>query len=620
MVCLSLLGAGAALSSGSGPAVAAAPSPVGATGPVHYVIGTPQEAEQYVLNHLTDPMGNQTSSTSWYQSSPRLVRPMVLAGDSITWHEAVGMTESGGNAVYSPNAQSWAVSPYATPIGDYTRITLDLPPDTSRDCAAGPPAQLHSNTDTLGHAWCRGPLVYTASLLDATADDHHMIWGMSVYDSTGATIPPKTDRFGVLLAGPDNGFPGRSETTAEHVYVLDPSLALTKQVCVEVDVADCDVTDDSLWVDSTEIPAGSPQAVFRVTVTNTGNIELLNVHIADDYLTPATADVAKVGLPTVAGGPAPGALFAASLEPDESASLVVTVPIDGTLVGLLKNTVTANGEIPDEIPDAIFGFDDTIDPYGERLSKRFTGNPTPGHPDGEPEMVPSNQDVAQVYERYPAITLEKWVCQAGTGCTEPTGADLTSLGSGTPTGGWVKATTVTLLTDAQWLLVITNTGTVALTDVTLSREDFAAGGASGYGTTTDECAEGTNLGRLEVAQSVTVVCSTAEITNTEAWDSGENVVNTAQVTAYPESPILSRDGQPPVVTAESSAQVNTTVLPGEVPPGEVPPGPGPKLPLLGLTGAEAVGAAVVGAVFLLTGTGLVVARTLRARRLTAQIG
>ncbi|MCL2091526.1 MAG: DUF11 domain-containing protein [Micrococcales bacterium] len=482
VACLSLLlGAGAIISS---PAVAAAPTPVGVTGPVHYVIGTPQEAEQYVLSHLTDPMGNQTSSTSWFQSSPRLVRPVVLAGDSITWNEAVGMTESGGNVVYSPNAQSWAVNPHASPVGDYTRITLDLPPDADRDCAAGPPAQLHSNTDTLGHAWCRGPLVYTASLLAAPPDDPHLMWGVSVYDSTGATIPPKTDQFGVLLAGPNNGFPGRSETTAEHVYVLDPSLALTKQVCVELEVADCDLADDSLWVDSTAIPAGSPQAVFRVTVTNTGNVELLNVHIADDYLTPDADDVTKVGLPAVDGGPAPGALFAASLQPDESASLIVTVPIDGILDGTLQNTVTANAELPDEVPDTVFGSDPTIDPNGERLSKRFTGNPTPGHPDGEPEMVPSNQDDAEVIE------------------------------------------------------------------IVLMR-------------------------------------------------------------SFP--PIF---GQLP---PEDLVQPSTEVLPGEVLPGEVPPGEEPesgtpRLPLLGATGADAVRAAVVGTVLLLAGLGLVVARTIRARR------
>ncbi|MCL2848807.1 MAG: DUF11 domain-containing protein [Micrococcales bacterium] len=651
VVCLGLLGAAVVLPGGSSPAVAAN-SPVGVEGgPVHYVIGSLDELDEWLA------IDTRRATTSWYQGSPSLIRAVVLAGDSVTWWEAVGMFEIGSPALWSPNAEHWAMDPHESPIGDYTRIQLDLPATAGRDCATQPPAPWAPGTDTLINAWCRGPMIYTASITDVTIDDNHMIWGVSAYDSTNALN--NGHPHGALLTGPNNSFPGMAITASEHLYVLDPALELTKQVCTSTVVSACDVNDPDMWVDSVEIPSGSTQAVFRIDVTNTGNVELVNVHVAKDTVVPLPVDAGKVGTPTTNGGPVDGALFADTLQPDETATLIVTVPIDGTLVGPLRNIATANADLPDEIPDPIFGSDPTIDPNGERLSKRFTGNPTPQFPDGEPAMVPSNIDEAQVSEQDPSIALQKWVCEAGTGCAEPTGADLDTLAAGTPAGGWVKATTVEMSGDAQWLLVITNTGTTKLTDITLSVENLDAG-ASGHGATTSQCAQGTNLGTLAIGETVTVMCTTAEITATGEWGSGEDVVNTAQVSGDPSDvngvKLPGPNGvgtQPPKVSDYSIAEVNTVAPAGEdppppppppgedpppppPPPGEDPPPPpeppvveegppppppvtppAPQLPpMLESTGANTLAAAVLGVVLLVGGTGLVLARVVRLRQRT----
>jgi len=606
---------------------------------MQYSIGSPEAARAFILSHV-NPGQRMTTTTSWHGLGPDAhpgeatpTRAVVLVGDSVTWYEGVGMGENGGTAIFSPDPKSWALSPWTTvPPAAIDRFTLTPIPDPGEACSPNPPANLNGN---LINAWCYGPLVYTVAIENVTADDNQIQWSAFPYDWSGVLAP--RDPHEVPLTGPKNDTPGRSDSAAEGVVVLDPKLELEKQVCINALAADCDPTNDSLWVKSQELPAGSTQATFRIVVTNAGNVRLDNVHIAQDVVVPVTADASKVGNANVAGNPSQlvneTVVVADSLEPGESSvPLVVTVPINGVLAGKLKNTATANAELPDFVHDPFdpvgVDSDPTVSPDGKRLAERFTGNPTAGDPTGEPQMVPSNIDEAEVFEQVPGIALEKFVCKAGTGCQEPTEAELAELGAGNETDEWVKATTVPFETDAQWLLVITNTGVTVLTDVTLSREDLDEGGL-GHDGTLDGCEAGTNVGTLQPGQTTTLMCSTGMITNEAAIGSGDDVINTAAVCGDPSDmdgvklPGPNGQGtQPAVCSGEKIAEVNTLLEEEETPPATTTPPPTTqpastppaKTPPLGGTGANAVLAAVLGLLMLAGGGALVAVRVRRARQ------
>jgi len=134
------------------------------------------------------------------------------------------------------------------------------------------------------------------------------------------------------------------------------------------------------------------------------------------------------------------------------------------------------------------------------------------------------------------------------------------------------------------MLVLTNTGDTVLTDVALTREDLAAGG-SGYGETTDECAVGTNLGRLIPGASISLTCTTSHITNTASLGSGKEVINTAQAQATPyESDSLWQiigDPLPDVTSSLDAAAVATTTWLDKEPEPKPPPPPPKPIVVVG---------------------------------------
>jgi hypothetical protein len=159
----------------------------------------------------------------------------------------------------------------------------------------------------------------------------------------------------------------------------------------------------------------------------------------------------------------------------------------------------------------------------------------------------------------PQIDIEKWVCKAGTGCTEPSGDALASLSLTAPPTGWVKATTVDYDTAADWMILVQNTGNVTLAHVDLVVENFDAGGAR---FTNENCGTTTADATLQPGQFMAVYCTITHVTNVAALGSGEDIVNTAQASGTPVkpdgTPILTPKGETweKVVTRPVTAEAN----------------------------------------------------------------
>ncbi len=70
-----------------------------------------------------------------------------------------------------------------------------------------------------------------------------------------------------------------TDEDAANYFGSEPAVNLVKSVC-GVEPSDCDPTVDNRWVDSTDIELGG-SAMFRIAVTNTGNVTLTNVVVND---------------------------------------------------------------------------------------------------------------------------------------------------------------------------------------------------------------------------------------------------------------------------------------------------------------------------------------------------
>ncbi|MDR1078693.1 MAG: hypothetical protein LBL55_08570, partial [Propionibacteriaceae bacterium] len=156
----------------------------------------------------------------------------------------------------------------------------------------------------------------------------------------------------------------------------------------------------------------------------------------------------------------------------------------------------------------------------------------------------------------PGLSLEKWVCGSVECPADESAPALALLAAGQSADGWVKAAQVDWRADARWLVVITNTGNTALTGVELVKETVTG---SGHGDSSD-CAVDSTLTLLP-GERLSVTCSTRTITNSQAFGSAQDVVNTAQAAAVPVDengrPLLpdGDDGPGKVTSGDSSAEV-----------------------------------------------------------------
>jgi hypothetical protein len=290
------------------------------------------------------------------------------------------------------------------------------------------------------------------------------------------------------------------------------------------------VTGDYDTAPGKVLEAGLPTPI-TITVTNSGTEDLVNVAVADgQWSGPGTAGDFSLSCDFSAlGGPTNGTTWVGPFKAGEAFECSGTVP--GLAAGdAHSDTITVNAE------------------------GRWSGTSV------------DDDDQWHGYVPDPRLDLTKWVCQAGTGCSLPTAQDLSLLVPGTPTSQWVKATTVPYHSDAEWLLVVANTGNTHLKDVTLTREDLRAGGAY-HGDLTADCRPGTVLGHLAPGEATVLTCSTPDIINTAAWGSGYDVINTAAAKGSPVDaalqpiPLPDPDDAPgtlpDVRSREDTAEVNT---------------------------------------------------------------
>ncbi|MCL2465024.1 MAG: hypothetical protein FWF28_08155, partial [Micrococcales bacterium] len=474
-----------------------------------------------------------------------------------------------------------------------TGVSLNLPATFSyvpggsgQNCATAAPYYAdNSATATDGYQangtayeyWCMGVGFTELTATDVAAPPAGYEW----YYSYGPDIAQITKDLRPTvpiskLGGPNNPLNGANATGQGSVIVLDPRLELDKEVCStgvgcdpnsvagdDAPVPDSVDNTTGQWVDSATVPQGTTQVEWRITVKNTGDIELDNVHLSADQQStdPATGDASVVGADDcMAAGSASNI---GNLQPGQSYSFSCTTPLTGDLSSTLVNQANANGSLPAGISVMQSGKSVTVPlefPDGTPVSNRYLGNA------GEAGMVPSNNDAAEVSMPNPGIGLTKWVCTTGTNCAVPTGTTLAKLAGtaqtpGAAAGGWVKETTVAYDTAAEWLIVVTNTGNTNLAPVTLA-SDVVQG--SGHGDTTG-CTTGDVVAKsLAPGQSAAVTCTTAAITNTEPFvvgpEVGDDVVNQAQATGTP----VTVGGAPIVLNGQTMADVVSSTDRAEV--------------------------------------------------------
>ncbi|MCL2315891.1 MAG: hypothetical protein FWC46_02240, partial [Actinomycetia bacterium] len=425
-------------------------------------------------------------------------------------------------------------------------VTGDGHGATTAACADGTVITPLLGTGASSVITCTTPEITNTSLIGS---------GHAVVNTAYATGTPAGDD-GTPLPNPDGSAawtvtsgPDAAEAntrTPPAPPTVNPQLDLSKWVCrtgtgcAVPAVATTSALASAGWVKATTVTYDS-DATWLIVVTNDGDTALAHVTLADTI----TGDGRGETSPECADGTLIAPLLPAG------ASTVITCTTaqitDTSLIGsgtAVVNTASATGT--PAAPD---------------------GTPLP-NPDGSASWtVVSHPDAAEVntvapppapVPVHPQVTLSKWVCQGGIGCPVP--PEFSAGPATLAADGWVKATTVDYDGIAAWLVAITNTGDVPLLNLTLT--DTLTGG--GHGIMTAGCDNGMIITpRLNVGASAVITCTTAEITNTAALDSGDAVVNTASVEGTPAdadgAPLPNPDGSSTAWTVTSppdAARVN----------------------------------------------------------------
>jgi hypothetical protein len=420
--------------------------------------------------------------------------------------------------------------------------------------------------------------------------------GQDVVNTAKATAQPSDDQ-GDALPKPDSSDasnPGSgqvwpvvdsNDSAAEaNTEAPEPGLKLTKWVCSTGTGCDAPVGDVLTtlagytvaggvtqgqpaggWVKETSV-AYAGRADWIMVATNTGNTYLSGVAISSDEQTGDGHGATSAVTPSTA---------TQALAPGES---VVFTSTTSTVINTNDYKTGDDGKT-----DNVYG--EPAYNQGDDVVNIAQATGTPSTADGETlpvvaedgtvkpmNPVESNESAAEANTTppEPGIGLTKWVCKEGTGCADPTTAELAGLAAGTPTAHWVKETTVPYNTDAQWLVVVTNTGNVALKDVTLTEEALAG---VGHGELTG-CAKGDVVSAMLMPgkSAFTSKCVAPAVTNTADYvvggQTGDDVVNTAKAKGSPVdgdgSPILKPNGDgrqtwPDIETEPDTAEVNTEV-------------------------------------------------------------
>ncbi|MDR1512283.1 MAG: hypothetical protein LBS56_02190, partial [Propionibacteriaceae bacterium] len=280
-----------------------------------------------------------------------------------------------------------------------------------------------------------------------------------------------------------------------------------------------DITDGDFDSSPGRILEADAPTPIRFRITNEGEQNLIGLSVKDSLLSGSGALTNLTCDFSALGGPPSGTSWSEPFEPGES------FDCSGVLDGL------AAGATHSDLASVTAVSANTL------------------------ELV-QDEDPWNAFVPDPGITLTKWACSTGTACGLPAagGPVLADLAGGHAAGGWVKQATIPYAATAKWLLVVTNTGNMKLLDVELTQEDLVGAGAS---TLTGGCAVGAELGPLLVGESVTVVCETASITNTNPFGAGA-VLNTAAAQGQPVGAgdtVFDEVG--PIASQPDSAEVRT---------------------------------------------------------------
>ena len=509
---------------------------------------------------------------------------VILQGDTINVFGGMGAGQRGGNAPADGSAAGvWSVkNDFTAESGDVynlfgERLLGGLMNVTytqgAGQCATAAPS-VNANL-TVADLWCLGVGTFTGTLsnIKAPTDTSGNYTGFSGRFGFSPLLGNIRDTFSFAttpesLTGPNRNDLGSYATETGTYLVLAPSISLIKEVCVTGTGCDPDlITGDNApvpdsvdnttgqWVDDATIPIGSTAVQWRITVKNTGNIPLVDVHMANDKV---STDPSKPQDSAMVGANSCTTHSFGTLQPGASQYFDCTTGLLGELTGELVNEANVNASLPATLPFGNSG-DSAVtetplnDPSGIPISNRIMGH------NGELGKVPSNSDAAKIHVPHPGLKLTKWVCSLVTGCVDPTtnpavlqslsGYDpATGVVAGIPAGGWVKETVVPYNAKAQWLVVVTNTGDTYLKDVQLS-EEFTTDAGINPTTLAAPLSSPLINGMLAPGESAVYRPVTAHVLNTNQFNSavsastdafgepeyevGNDIVNYAQARGTP---------------------------------------------------------------------------------------
>ncbi|MDR0489367.1 MAG: hypothetical protein LBG99_08275 [Propionibacteriaceae bacterium] len=573
-----------------------------------YIVGTMGTNENGERVHVTDiegikkeitPGGGKGATMSVVPEPPARPggvdnTPVILAGDDIAFRIGVAYYNGGINYVpkmkyistYQGNREDVYSGDELTAV--IQDENLSFGPNNEwwpSDCA--PDEDEEGYSETYYGGWCRGLGVFEYTLesvlppagkfgepaTTAGADKSRTVW----FSFQGKHLDY------AYMSGPVESPTGESASTSVHVRAIDPKIEVAKEVCstgtgCAVDSADAPVKDadqDSAgeWVESAVIPSDSTTVQWRITVTNTGNAPLKDVHTAQDNW--GYTDSADKGKSTTNSCED---LDFGTLAVDEVKSLVCESDITESLEGTLRNSINVNGTLEE----------DFTDPEGNDLRDRLRGNPEKGETGAAVGVIGSNTDIAEVSMPKPNIKLTKYVCDKGgvagsADCALPTGTELSKLGgvgsenadgtfaevagqSQTATPGWKKEGTVAYGEDAQWLIVVSNTGNIDLNEISIEDTPSDVAGTSG------DWKDIPTTVTLVPGESTAFTGTTKNVTRTEVPDrtldasqAGSNhgepeyALNSAIVTN--EAIATAKDTfKKPVTSNKSSAEISTILF------------------------------------------------------------
>ncbi len=180
---------------------------------------------------------------------------------SETWLLDVAVVDDQGLAVTCP--RTW-LAPFGD-AADRDQMTCTAGPESATD---GPYVNIGSVS---GAPYVPAPGSDPATI--EPSDD--CVTGPALHGGACDDFVPVVDDDGEPVERP------YAEDPAHH-FGSEPGIDLVKEVCFDPE-SGCDVNDEDAWVSFTQLPTGS-DLVWRFTLTNTGNVELVDLVVVDDQV------------------------------------------------------------------------------------------------------------------------------------------------------------------------------------------------------------------------------------------------------------------------------------------------------------------------------------------------